>query len=146
MRLPRLKPEYADTFHHCYNRVAGEPGYFPFGNIELNPVRAGIAESPCDYPWSSAGGNVGLAPDTVLDPSRPFPGPIGDWRAWLSLGLEEETAARLRANTLSGRPTGDEGFRRRIAWSCQVRTRRSAPVEASSRLSGLKRSPWNVPQ
>ena len=34
MRLPRLKPLDADTFHHCYNRVAGEPAYFPFGHVE----------------------------------------------------------------------------------------------------------------
>src|SRR5687767_6530772 len=34
MRLPRLKPEDVDTFHHCYNRVAGIPGYFPFGDVE----------------------------------------------------------------------------------------------------------------
>jgi len=23
-----------DTYHHCYNRVAGEAGYFPFGDAE----------------------------------------------------------------------------------------------------------------
>jgi REP element-mobilizing transposase RayT len=34
MRQPRLKPDYQDTWHHCYNRIAGCPGDFPFGTNE----------------------------------------------------------------------------------------------------------------
>ena len=34
MRQPRLKPDYQDTWHHAYNRIAGCPGDFPFGPIE----------------------------------------------------------------------------------------------------------------
>jgi len=33
-KQPRVKPEYADTYHHCYNRIAGVPGEFPFGRPE----------------------------------------------------------------------------------------------------------------
>jgi hypothetical protein len=34
MRQPRLKIDEVDTFYHCYNRVAGDPGYFPFEDAE----------------------------------------------------------------------------------------------------------------
>jgi len=34
MRQPRLKPADQDVFHHCYNRVAGDRYYLPFGDTE----------------------------------------------------------------------------------------------------------------
>ena len=34
MRQPRLKPDYQNTWHHAYNRIAGCPGDFPFGPAE----------------------------------------------------------------------------------------------------------------
>jgi len=34
MRQPRIKPAAEDTFHHCFNRIAGQPGYWPFGRVE----------------------------------------------------------------------------------------------------------------
>ncbi|WP_338764866.1 transposase [Massilia sp. METH4] len=36
--------------------------------IELNPVRAGIVDSPSRYRWSSHGGNAGLVLDELLTP------------------------------------------------------------------------------
>lgn len=78
--------------------------------VELNPVRAGIVSDATDYPWSSARAHAGVTRDSLLAPERPFPGPIGDWRAWLAAGLEKETAERLRVNTYSGKPTGSEEF------------------------------------
>ena len=50
----------------------------------------------------------------LLDPGRPFPGHISDWAAWLEAGLEEQTAARLRANTSTGRPTGNDDSLREL--------------------------------
>jgi hypothetical protein len=34
MRHPRLKPDYRDTWHHCYNRVVGTSDDRPFGDAE----------------------------------------------------------------------------------------------------------------
>lgn len=34
MRLPRIKPTDCDTWHHCYNRIAGVPNELPFGPTE----------------------------------------------------------------------------------------------------------------
>lgn len=78
--------------------------------VELNPLRARLATSPVDYPWSSARAHAGVHVDHLLHPDRPFPGPIGSWVNWLALGLEEQLAATLRKNTLSGKPTGSESF------------------------------------
>lgn len=72
MRQPRLKRTGQDTFYHLYNRVAGEPGYFPFKKPEkekfiqvlrkleayytvMNPVRAGMVKHLADYRFCSFG-------------------------------------------------------------------------------------------
>lgn len=34
MRMPRIKPDDHDTWHHCYNRIAGIPTDLPFGPVE----------------------------------------------------------------------------------------------------------------
>ncbi|MBN1669525.1 MAG: hypothetical protein JXR37_00730 [Kiritimatiellae bacterium] len=34
MRHARIKPDYQDTYHHSYNRVAGDCRYFPLGEAE----------------------------------------------------------------------------------------------------------------
>ncbi len=81
---------------------------------ELNPVRAGLVPSPLDHPWSSARCHAGLEGSSLLDPSRPFPGPIRDWGGWLALGIEDELARRIRRNTSRGRPTGNDAFVRSL--------------------------------
>jgi len=82
--------------------------------VELNPVRSGLVTHAIDYAWSSARSHAGLEACSLLDPGRPFPGAIGDWAGWLSTGLEEQTAERLRANTSTGRPTGSTGYVREL--------------------------------
>jgi len=60
-KQPRLKPDYMDTYHHCYNRIAGVPGDYPFGPlekekfIEMNCVRAGLVTDPADYRFGTFG-------------------------------------------------------------------------------------------
>ena len=34
MRLPRLKPDYQDSWHHCYNRTAGTREDRPFDDAD----------------------------------------------------------------------------------------------------------------
>jgi putative transposase len=82
--------------------------------VELNPVRAGIVDEAVAYEWSSARAHADGVGNELLDPDRPFPGPIGDWRRWLAAGLEEELLNRIRENTASGKPTGNEEFVRAI--------------------------------
>src|SRR5687768_7672305 len=42
--------------------------------VELNPVRAGMVESPCLYPWSSYATNAGGRPSGLVKPHRTFLG------------------------------------------------------------------------
>lgn len=82
--------------------------------IELNPVRAGLAERAEEWPWSSARAHCGLAADSLLSPDRPFPGDIADWSRWLREpwdGRDEAALADdIRRCTKSGRPCGDKQF------------------------------------
>lgn len=78
--------------------------------VEINPVRAGLAERPTDYPWSSARANSCNCRDPLLTPGRPFPGPIADWSSWLEEGLDTAVAETIRANTSCGRPSGSPPF------------------------------------
>jgi len=82
--------------------------------VELNPVRAGLVRRASNYAWSSARAHCAAGPNNLLDPSRPFPGPIGDWSAWLSLSEDEGMVARLRERTQTGRPCGSDGFLARL--------------------------------
>jgi putative transposase len=101
--------------------------------VELNPVRAGIVRDATTFHWSSARAHASLIVDNLLDPDRPFPGPVANWRQWLSQGLEEETLVRIRENTASGAPTGDMSFvaaiERRLGRSVRKRRdQRRVPV------------------
>jgi len=78
--------------------------------IERNPVRAGLVASAVDYPWSSAAIHAGLRSDGILDPARPFPGPISDWARWLEIEVEKSVVESIRSNTRSGWPTGNQEF------------------------------------
>ncbi|AVR98123.1 transposase [Pseudoduganella armeniaca] len=53
--------------------------------IELNPVRAGLVDTPAAYRWSSYGGNAGLRPDDMLSPHPTY------------LGLHDEAESRYEA-------------------------------------------------
>ncbi len=99
--------------------------------IELNPVRACLVDDPTNYPWSSVHAHSTGVEDRLLDPARPFPGPIQDWREWLRIGLSEEEVNRIRLNTSTGRPSGSSEFvaelERRLSRRLQARRRGPKP-------------------
>lgn len=80
--------------------------------VELNPVRAGMVETPERWPWSSAAAHCGVAsPDPMLEMQR--------WskrwnvREWTSFLAEAESPAELdalRCFTHTGRPLGTAEF------------------------------------
>jgi putative transposase len=79
--------------------------------VEMNPVRAGLAEQPGDYRWSSAGAHLGTRdPCGLIDLEwwRRESGGV-DWGRTLS-GPGHEQSASLRRCTYAGRPFGDEEF------------------------------------
>lgn len=82
--------------------------------VERNPVRAGRVERAESYPWSSAHVHASGGHHPLLAASRPFPGEIADWSAWLEQPVDPEAAAELRRQTSTGRPTGSLDFIRGI--------------------------------
>lgn len=77
--------------------------------IEQNPVRAKIVAHPEDYPWSSARAHVEHSFDPLIEPS-PLIEEITDWKAFIHAEGPPETVKRIRRNSVTGRPLGDDAF------------------------------------
>ena len=81
--------------------------------VELNPLRAGVSGRPDTYKWSSARKHLTGKGDIVLnDVSKHLE--IDNWRAYLKEKMDEEIVKRIRANTKTGRPAGDDKFVKKI--------------------------------
>jgi putative transposase len=101
--------------------------------IELNPVRAGMVGSACDYPWSSFPANaLGLA-SSFIDPHPEFlrlgTGSAERQAAYLgmmSAGLGASDLAAIRGAINANAALGSEGFVREIKRSLG-RTARVVP-------------------
>lgn len=77
--------------------------------IELNPVRAGIVESPESYKWSSAAAHL-QKEDDILVKAGPLLDIVPDWRELLSSDLTEDEYKTLRSHEKTGRPLGSDSF------------------------------------
>lgn len=100
--------------------------------VELNPVRAGFVATAEDYAWSSARAHSTGSVDPLLSPRRPFPGAIGNWRAWLNQGLEPDELELLRERTSTGRPCGAPEFVRELEHRLGRRLRPFSPGRSGS--------------
>ena len=67
-----------------------------------------------DYWWSSARAHCGLASDPLLMPIGDPSAGVGNWSAWLAGNGDAEEEKRLRTQTHTGRPCGDEDFVKRM--------------------------------
>jgi putative transposase len=78
--------------------------------VELNPVRAGICDTPGEWPWSSYRAHLqGL--DDKLVSVAPMLSRIDDWSNYLTSGDRDiEKFAQLRERSRTGRPAGDDRF------------------------------------
>jgi putative transposase len=81
--------------------------------VELNPVRAGMAERAEDWPWSSAMAHLDGWDDGVTDP-KPLLERWPDWRGVLEGSLEEEALQAIRERERTGRPLGGRAFTERF--------------------------------
>jgi putative transposase len=80
--------------------------------VDLNPVRAGLAGSGEQYPWSSARAHVsGVDVASLVDIAawREVRG-VGDWGDMLSGPPDEDECRALRQATLTGLPLGEAEF------------------------------------
>ncbi|HOO89908.1 MAG TPA: transposase [Syntrophales bacterium] len=82
--------------------------------VENNPVRAGIVQEPEGYMWSSARGHCGIVSDSILSDTCHLCDEITDWSRYLRDDESVEIIDRLRVNVMSGRPCGDEDFRKSV--------------------------------
>jgi putative transposase len=96
--------------------------------VELNPVRAGLAERPWHYPWSSAAAHV-RGKDDLLVKVKSMLGRVENWREYLSTEQDSTDMELIRRHTRSGRPLGSHDF----VESLEARIGRS--------LAPLKRGP-----
>jgi len=76
--------------------------------VERNPVRAKMTTNAWEYQWSSAAYHVGIKDEDALVSKSDLLKEIDDWQEYLS--EQDNDIERLRLNTRTGRPIGDEGF------------------------------------
>ena len=81
--------------------------------VELNPVRAKLCRAPWRWAWSSAAAHM-AGKDDGLVRVGPLLKRAGDWREFLSEGLEADEAERFRRHERTGRPLGQARFLERI--------------------------------
>jgi len=77
--------------------------------VELNPVRAGLAERAWRYPWSSAAAHV-RGKDDILVKVKPMLERVADWREYLNTELDSTDREILRRHMRTGRPLGSRDF------------------------------------
>ncbi len=100
--------------------------------VELNPVRAGLATAPSDYPWSSARAHLAGHDDALAEVS-PLLAMASDWRRLLCSAVGEEELRALRRRERTGRPLGDEEFMVRLEQHLGRVLRRQKPGRKSKR-------------
>jgi putative transposase len=97
--------------------------------IELNPVRAGLAATPRDYPWSSCRANAFGARDPLVAPHSRYDA-LGEspserrraYRALLDDGVPNSLLGEIRDATRRGWALGNKRFRDEIATLLARRT------------------------
>jgi putative transposase len=110
--------------------------------IDLNPVRAGMAATPGDYPWSSYGHYTGLRTDKLITPhalmwelgNTPFAREAA-YADLVQSGISPAQQAALTGSALSGWALGEPDF---VA-DLQKRTERRVSKRSAGRpLASLK--------
>ena len=100
--------------------------------IELNPVRAGLAKTPKDYPWSSYSRNASNRSNELISPHNEY-AKLGTsdkerasaYRALFKQKINSETIQTITEATLKGWVLGDARFARKIEKLCG---RRATPL------------------
>jgi putative transposase len=75
--------------------------------LEQNPVRAGLAATPGDYPWSSATAHAAGKGDSLVKAS-PVLELVGNWKDLRSIGASEDEVRQLRRHERTGRSLDSE--------------------------------------
>lgn len=81
--------------------------------VEMNPVRAGLAERPQDWPWSSASAHLAGRDDGLVT-SAPLLSRAPDWPGLLGAALPQAEYEAIRQGERTGRPLGADDFVKRL--------------------------------
>lgn len=81
--------------------------------IELNPVRAGLATRPQDWPFSSASAHMKGTDDRLVR-VNPLLDLAGDWWTWITSAAGDKELDSFRLHSQNGRPLGDKHFIERL--------------------------------
>lgn len=130
--MQRVGRFYVPWFNHKYGRYGGlfqgrfrtslvdSARYFMVCSryVELNPVRAGLAPAPLDYPWSSYAHHAGVRPDPLITDHALFWAlgntPFQREAAYIELvkqGMSEDELKQINVAVLKGWPLGSDAFK-----------------------------------
>jgi putative transposase len=76
----------------------------------MNPVRAGLAVKPEQWPWSSASAHISSYDDTLVKAAPLLEITGGTWKDFLTAAIREEEIREMRRHERTGRPLGSESF------------------------------------
>jgi putative transposase len=120
--------------------------------IELNPVRARMADHPGAYLWSSYASNAGLRSDPLIRPHAELLALSGDtgkrhaaYRALFDEALDERLQQSIRESTNGGYPLASEQFKARMVAPEGARIQRGKPgpkTEQPRAIYAARRRPW----
>ena len=113
-RRSRCGHLWQNRFYSC--PMGPGPLWTALRYVESNPVRAGLAERPEQYEWSSAGAHwSGQDRRRVLDMGFfRESGGVEGWRRMFGVEEEEAVYRQLRRSTHAGQPFGDESLRESV--------------------------------
>ncbi len=77
--------------------------------VEMNPVRAGLAKTPEEYPWSSARAHLLGSDDSLVQVSAMLE-IVKDWRGFLDDAMTVREMEQIRRHERTGRPVGNDQF------------------------------------
>lgn len=102
--------------------------------LDLNPVRAGIATQPIDYPWSSHAHALGLSNDRLITPHALFWAlgntPFAREAAYAELvraGIGSADQTAITASALSGWALGEKSFIEALQHQTERRVAKGSP-------------------
>jgi putative transposase len=119
--------------------------------VEMNPVRAGIAAAPGDYPWSSYRSRSGLAQARFVDalPSEAkldaLPGcadAADRYRAWVNSPVPPGEWDLLRKAVTRGQLSGDERFIDEVSQRIGCRVESRGPGNPRKPVKRESTPPW----
>ncbi len=110
--LERVGHLWQNRYYSCV--LGGAHLYRAIAYIEMNPVRAGLSQTPWEWRWSSAAAHCNpRANDPILGRDWPQYFRYWDYEGWresLAAKLSEGECDAIRRSTLLGEPLGSPEF------------------------------------